>query len=277
MDQQFPGQGGGAQSPPEPGAYPGQPSSPAPGAQGQPYQPPQQPGYAPPGYAQGYEEGGYPPPSSGGYAPAPQKKPFNWLACCGISCGVALLIGVLVWVLTLKMCGGLVGPVIQMGLVASQVQKADASTITAAAEAVTAEQLSANPDAYKGKWIALEGVLGNQSDPAAQQMSGQTGQSGTSYYMAPNIIITDLSLAAPVGDEADTVKVYGKAVKFDLKEMLKGFGEEAVKEIENDPQMKGMTTFIMVFAKKAELVSAGEPAAQPEGAAAPTADAAASQ
>lgn len=256
MDQQYPGQAGGGQAPPEPGGYPGQPSYPDPGAQGQPYQPPQQPGYPPAGYEQGYAQGGYPPPP-GAYPPA-QKKPFNWLACCGISCGAMLLIGILVWVISLKTCGGFIGPLIQMGKVGQEVQKADASVVTASAQPVDAASLAAAPEAYQGQWLALEGALGDQSDPMAQEMASQSGQSGTAYYLEPNILVVDISGASAVGDEGDTVRAYGKAVKLDLKEMLKFLGPEAMKDLESDPQMQGKTTLVMFFAKEVELLASGE-------------------
>jgi hypothetical protein len=245
MDTQTPWQ------PEQPGSTEPQP--------GGPYTPPsqpygQQPGsYPPPGEPYGVPQGGFSAPP-----PAAQKKGgFNWLACCGISCGVIVILTIIIVLVVGKSCGGFFGPIVQIAMVATEVQETDASTIRSSASPVDANSLVAAPAAYKGKWLAVEGVLGDQNDPMAREMGSQSGQEGTAYFMEPNIVVVDASKAPPVGQAGDTVRAYGKAVELDLKEMLKFAGPEAMKEIENDPELAGRTKIVFVFCKEVELVSAG--------------------
>ncbi|MCC7477127.1 hypothetical protein IT575_01605 [bacterium] len=250
MDNQTPWQPG--QNPEGQGPQEAPPAGPyAPPADysppGQPYAPPQDPNAA---YGQAP------------YSPPPQKKGgFNWLACCGISCGVLLLVSILVVVIVGKSCGGLWGPIMEMGKVAQEIEKTDISTIQSSASPLDSASLSADPDSFKGQWLALEGMIGAENDQMAQSMKGQSGQEGTAYFIAPDILVMDISNAPPVGDEGDTIRAYGKAVKFDLKEMLKFMGPEALKELESDPQLQGRTNFVFVFAKQVDLVASGDPPA----------------
>lgn len=266
MDNQTPWQpgqnpeGGSAPEAPPSGPYspPGGYEPPA----GQPYMPPQT-----------EVQGGYPPPA---YSPPPQQKKggFNWLACCGISCGVLLVVTIIVVLVVGKSCSGFLGPIMQMGKIAQEIEKTDIATIQSSASPVDAASLSADPASFKDQWLAVEGMLGDESDAMAQSMKSQSGQDGTAYFISPDILVIDVSNAPPVGDAGDTVRAYGKAVKLDFKEMLKFMGEEAVKELENDPQMQGHTSFVFVFAKQVDLVATGDPpAAPPAGEAPPAGDA----
>jgi hypothetical protein len=114
--------------------------------------------------------------------------------------------------------------------------------------------------------------MGDQNNATAQQMKTSSNQEGTTYFIAPDLLVVDISSAPAVGDEGDTVKAYGKAVEMDLQEMLKAFGPEAAKELENDPQLQGQTRFIIFIAKQVDLVQAGDPLPEVPADAVPPAD-----
>jgi hypothetical protein len=241
----------------QPGGY--APPSPPPGG----YAPPQG-GYQPPpgGYAPPQGDPNQPPPYQpagggygGGYGGGQQRKQggFNWLACCGIGCGVVILITVLVCALMWKVVAPFVGIGVQAGQVAQEIQKTDVATIQSSAEAVDSAALAANPEAYKDKWVAVTGELGDQSGSSGQSYGGQQG---TSYMLKDFVIVSDLSQAPAVGQKGDTITAYGKIVIMDLGAipfLKKAMEDEAAK----NPAEKVPTKFVMVFAKKVELSGGG--------------------
>lgn len=247
------------QNPWQPGQNP-EPGSEAPPSG--PYNPPAaQPPYQPGGYAP--PQGGYAPPegSGGGYAPQPggypppppQKKGFNWLACCGISCGVVLLIGVIVFAVMFKSCSGIVGMGMRMQKAQQTVIATDANTIKTSATPLSKEQLNADLKGNEGKWIALSGSIGVDSNGMGQSM-GSNGQQvpSTNYFIEPNIVIMDLSAAPSKGSIGDTITAYGQYTVMDLKD-IPIVGKMIEEQAKTDPKMAGITQFVMFMAKEVEV------------------------
>jgi hypothetical protein len=230
----------------EPPGYTGQDTGTPPG------QPPyggQQPGFHQPG---GYDPGsGAQPPydySEPRYSPPPKKGGFNWLACCGIGCGVMLLVTIAICVIMWKVIAPFVGMGVSAGKVAEDIQKTDFATVEANATEIDSATLVASPEAYAGKWLAVTGEL--DDDSAAQ--GNNMGQQGTGYVTTEMLIISDLSNTPRVGTKGDWVTAYGKIVVMDfaqvpwLKKMIE---EEAAK----NPDQPTPTKIVMLFAKKVEL------------------------
>jgi hypothetical protein len=250
-----PGQGQPPQQPYQPPQQPYQPPQ-------QPYQPPQeqyqppQGAYPPPQGA--YQPAGYPPP---GYAPPPpapvKRKGFNWLACCGISCGVLLILGIgfgaLIW--------GFVKPFVNMGMEMSRlqtdVQNTDIATIQAGAVSVNADQLFANPGGYKGQWLAVQGKLASagQTGTTFSAQDFDTSEM-TPYTLEGGVLLLDITKAPPVGQPGDTVLAYGKLYVFDLDTLNKMplIGKAIEEEMKKDPQLQGITKVVFVLAKQVELL-----------------------
>jgi hypothetical protein len=224
---------------PAPGGYTPPTAGPA------PYQPPAGGGYAPPGGQPPYQPaaGGY----GGGYSAPPKKAGFNWLACCGIGCGVVLVLTILVCALMWKVVAPFVGMGVSAAKVGEEVQKTDLATIKGSAEAVDAATLAASPESYKDKWLDLTATL----DAAPQNGASYGGQQGTSYMTKEMVMISDLSNAPAIGQPGDTIHAYGRIVIMDIgsipfiKESLE---EEAAK----NPGTPVPTKFVMFMAKGVE-------------------------
>lgn len=258
---------GGENPPPQPPPYqpPSQPYQPP----AQPYQPPQAP-YQPPQAQyqpppaqyqqspQAYQQqpGGYqqvPPPP-----PASQRKGFNWLACCGITCLVLLILGVLLFF----GCWNFIKPFYSMGVgmakVSEVVQGTDEATVISAAVPVTTAELSAAPQNYSNQWLAVTGTVQSTSAMSnANFSSGNFNSSNTTPYMLSNsVLVMDMTKAPAVGAAGDTVTAYGQIYVMDLAEVGKipMVGKALLEEMKKDPQFAGNSKMVFVIAKKVERV-----------------------
>jgi hypothetical protein len=201
----------------------------------------------------------YPPAEPYGQQPYIQPPPyeppqkarggFNWLTCCGIGCGVALLVGIIAGFFFWKSMGGFVGDAVALAKVSSEVQSADLLQVSATAEAVTADQLVAATDSYKDKWVNFTGTVSDEPDSTRAGNPGS--QSGTGYYVEPNIFVLDVSNTPAIAPSGSTIQAVGKVAILDLSKIgpLK-------EELENDPDsgFKGQTKMIFVITKQVTLV-----------------------
>lgn len=286
---------GGPEQPPQPPPYqppsaPYQPPQPPPyQPPAQPYQPPQAP-YQPPQAPYQPPAGQYPPPAQpyqqqpGGYQQVPpppppgQRKGFNWLACCGITCLVVVIVGGLVTFCSYTMFK----PFWQMGMgmakVSQTVETTDEATAVAAAVPVTTAELAGAPQNYSGQWLAVTGTLlptpsgmGNASFTSGNFNSANT----TPYLMSDNVMVMDMSKAPAVGTTGDTVTAYGQIYALDMAELEKipYVGKSMVEEMKkSDPTLAASSKIVFVMAKKVELVGASgmqPPPALPGGDSAP--------
>ena len=246
--------------------------TPSPYQQPASYQPPEQPYNPPPGsYQQGpgtggqftgasfnqaYGEGGAPPP------PGKTKGGFNWLLCCGVSCGVMVLIFIVMMVFFGKMIKDLVAANKGAEAVAIELGETDIATIQGEAIYIDAPSVAANPDAYMDQWLAVEGVIS-----ANQAMASRGSDQGTSYVVDGGLIITDTSYNAPVGVSGETIVAYGKLMIIDISAIpgLQALMDQAAKE---DPTMAGMFQDgkMMMFLAKQVVPAGGEQPTDPDAA-----------
>lgn len=257
-----PGSGGPGSAMPEMGYS-------SPGQQPGPYQPPQQ--YSqqqyPPQYPPQQQYG--PPP---GYAPPPpspgERKGFNWLACCGISCGVLLVLGIIVFVFFYNLVAPFIGMGVDMEKINGEIASTSVETIESQATSVGADELQANPDSYEGQWLVVTGVLSDAGAAGTSGM-GSSDMPNTTYFMQPGIIIMDMSVAPSVGGSGATVEAIGKIVQMDLGKMP-FFGKMIEEEMKKDPSLKTGAKMTFLLAKQVTLISpapgtdtSAEPAAAP--------------
>lgn len=217
--------------------------------------PPSQSPYAP---GPGMAPGGYPPPPSDG-----ERRGFNWLLCCGIGCGVALLGLGLIAYFSYGFFSRVMDAGKEMGRVAETVTATDPATAESQALQLHAADVSANIELYTGQWLLVDGVLSDltSTDPG---MGGAFGgnrslQDATSYFVAPNLIVLDISGAARVGQTGDAVRVLGQPASFDFAEIL---GEGMAKQLQ---QEEGFSTLVFVVANRVELLAEGAEITQPLG------------
>ena len=267
----------GQDTPQSPGADNQQPQPPPYQPPAQPHQPPAQP-YQPPQTPYQPPQAQYQPPAGqyqqppqayqqqpGGYQqvppppPASQRKGFNWLACCGITCLVLLIIGVLLFF----GCRNFIKPFYSMGVgmakVSEVVKGTDEATVVSAAVPVTTAELAAAPQSYMNQWLAVNGTI--QSD--ASGMSNKSFSSGnfntadtTPYMLTDTVMVMDLSKAPAVGTTGDNVTAYGQIYVMDLAEVGKipMVGKTILEEMKKDPQFAGNSKMVFVIAKKVERV-----------------------
>ena len=234
-----------------------QPDPPASGEQpdsgaAPPYQP--ETGQGQPPAQQPYQPaGGY----QGAPPPPPAKKGFNWLACCGISCAVLLIVGGLVGFCSYRMFQPFFSLGIEMAAMSTRVQETDLATIKAGAVAVTAAELAADPSLYKAQWLELEGEIATSSAFSGSSFSlgDFSSEDSTNYELVGNIVLMDVTGAPAVGTAGDEIVAYGQCFTWDLMEMEKMpfFGKALVEEIKNDPNMQGQTAYVMFMAKDVSL------------------------
>lgn len=188
--------------------------------------------------------------------PPPPAKRFNWLACCGISCGVLLLIGIITGIFIFKFVQGGMDTFQPMLDAAEQVEQTDLATIKAEAKPVSSLMLAANPSEYTSGWIELEGSIIPDPDGGSQYPGGGEG---TTYFVADNVLVIDSSNSPRVGSTGDTIRCWGKAVVFDLTSipLIGGLIEQAMKQ---DPNVPDLSNLVLFMAKSVELVgsAAGE-------------------
>jgi hypothetical protein len=256
MSSQYPpepGQGGS-----EPGMQSSYPPPPDDFGQPQPYEP------------QGAYSGQY-----DQYQP-PKQKGFNWLACCGITCGLLLLLTILFGILFWQMIAPIVGMGTSAVAMEKEVREASIESIQSSATPVDAATLTASPDAYDDQWIELTGKLASYGTPPPS--SGQGQLEGTQYMLEPMIMVTDISMNPPAGQAGDELRAWGKFVVMDLSKMP-FMGQMIKDEMAKDPTFQGNTAFIMFVAKQVELVggASGESAGSTENAAPESGDAPAAE
>jgi hypothetical protein len=194
---------------------------------------------------------GYPPPP-----PGEPRKGFNWMMCCGISCGVLLVLFIIIFALTYKWFKPLMNSGMALKTSSEAVEQADVNTIESQAQTVTAQQLADGGEGYAGKWLVLEAQLGQSEGSFDGNMGGAVPQleNATGYFVPPSVALFDISGAAAVGDEGDTVRAVGQAVVLDL---TKVFGEKISEEMAKDNE--GAPPRVVFFiAKEVTLVEAGE-------------------
>jgi hypothetical protein len=210
------------------------------------------------GYEQGPtgQPGGYGPAPGqagdygqpGGYQAPPKKAGFNWLACCGIGCGVVLVITLLVGMLMWKSCA----PLFEMGKQAEtltkEVRSSNAEQVRAEASYVDSTELGSIADTLAGQWIAVEGVvLGLDAMSGSSFSSGGFNSSdSTSYLLEGGVMVLDMSKAPNVASVGDTMIAYGKCVVFDMTKLpfIGGIMEQAAKE---DPELAAMGGKMIFF------------------------------
>jgi hypothetical protein len=213
----------------------------------QPYQPPQQPVQP---------ASSYPPPP-------PQSRGFNWLACCGITCAVLLIIGGVVGYCTYRFAQPFLNIGMQMVQVAETVEATDIATIKAEAMETDAQALAANPTIYKGKWLVIEGAITSQSGPMGEMQGAFGAEDATSYVLADNVMVLDISQQAPVGGVGDRIRAYGQCMVWDLMELekLPFIGKQIAEDLASEPALQGKTMMIFVVAKEVTRISIGDGAA----------------
>lgn len=230
----------------------GQPGQP--GAGGAPPQQPYQP--APPQYQQQQyaQPGGHPqaPP------PAPQqKRGFNWLACCGISCLVVLILFGGMAFCTYRMALPMYKMGTELQAIASEVGTTDPATIRTQATAVDETTLAANPEQYSGQWLELEGELASTSFSGSSTLSfgDFSTENFTNYMLAQNITVNDVTAKPAVGGAGDRIRAYGKCFTFDFED-IPVFGKFVVESMQSDPAFQDATKMIFFICRDIELVDA---------------------
>ena len=246
----------------------------------QPYQPPQAPQYQQPPASQGYQappqqQHGYPQqppqqqyqqPGGGQYyqapppPPAKPKKGFNWLMCCGITCGclviIAIIGGIGVWMVGKNFAEW--GQ--SFDAAAEEVNNTPAEQIRAGATIVDSRVLGDNPESYADQWVAIEGVIAGDVSAGTSFNMGQYGtQNSTTYVLEGGVIVLDLSQSPQVGYSGDMIRAYGKAMVFDMSNMplFGGFMEKAMEEAaKSDPNMQDIPVkMVMFYTKDVELLT----------------------
>jgi hypothetical protein len=173
-------------------------------------------------------DGGYQ-PMQPGYSPPQKKGGFNWLACCGISCGVmlvlAIIAGFFIYSAAKKVMDS-IGPVIEA---ATELESTSIEEIRAQAVTVDAEVAGASPETYSEQWLALEGEVMDPGEfvstyyagggDTTNEIQSSASQEGTVYMLRGGIMLTDTSNSASVAGVGEYVRGYGKLVVIDLAAM----------------------------------------------------------
>lgn len=225
-----------------------------PGA-GQPETAPQAPGTAQPTGQLPYQyQGGYQPPP-------PPKKGFNWLACCGISCVVLLVVGGLVTYCSIRFFQPLIALGMEMGTLYASVEQTDLATIQGSAEPVGASELGVNPSAYEGKWLELTAQIAsnNPFGGASMQSGAVNTDESTNYLLEQGIILMDITNAPPAGGSGDRVVAYGQVFVWDIMELEKMplVGKAIVEGMKQEPAMQGREEVVFFIAKDVALAPEG--------------------
>ena len=182
-------------------------------------------------------------PIQPGYSPPQKKGGFNWLACCGISCGVTLVIVIILFVTVGNIFNRFMGNAIK---VATEIQQTDSATIRSAAKAEDAAAVAANPSAYTSDWVAMDclvmspqefgskyfGGSGNADDFDSTDFSSATGQQGTMYLVDGGYMVIDLSQAPSTAKPGDHIIAYGKPFIMDFK-AIPGLANKVPAELDN--------------------------------------------
>ncbi|MEZ5339848.1 MAG: hypothetical protein R3F46_16495 [bacterium] len=185
--------------------------------------------------------GGYQ-PMDPSYGPPPKKKGFNWLACCGISCGVLLVVGIIVAVSVGNIFNRFMGDAMK---VAMEIQSTDAATIRSSAQHHDATSVAASPESYTKDWVAMDCVVmspedfgkayfggSDNGDFDSADFSSASGQDGTMYFVEGGFMVIDISKAASKAEPGDHIVAYGKPFNMDFS-AIPGVGDEMPEELEN--------------------------------------------
>ncbi|MDQ3024827.1 MAG: hypothetical protein M3R04_10715 [bacterium] len=199
--------------------------------------------YTPDAYAPGPGQPPLPPLSE-------DRKGINWLACCGITCGVLLVITIVVVFMGMKY----IGPIYKSGLnlanVAEEVEKSgapDTADVT-----VTAEELGANPSQFEGQWVAISGLVSDDPGASVDAMKQKRGlEDSSAYFIEPNIILLDVSTSMPSAHQGDIVLAIGKPVVFDFEKLL---GPITGGQIEKDNELGDIKQMVFVITDSVTVV-----------------------
>ncbi|MBN2081739.1 hypothetical protein JW859_05955 [bacterium] len=203
-------------------------------------------------------------PAGGYQAPPPppaKKGGFNWLACCGITCLVLLIIGGLVGFCTWRMIAPFMGMGLQMASISETVSNTDIQTIKASAVEVDVDQLKAGAKGYEGQWLKLTGELTQAGQIASGFSTNEfNSEDMTSYVLGSNIVVMDVTKAPSVGGMGDTIVAYGKCYSWDLMELEKMpfFGGMIAEELKNSPEFQGNTSMVFFMAKEVTRVGVAD-------------------
>lgn len=223
----------------QPTGQTGQPSSGGTPPQ-QPYQPPAQQS----GIPGGYQQAPLPPP--------PQKKGFNWLACCGITCVVLFILGGGMVFCTYQMAKPFIEMTTELASLSNEVISNDVATMKASAIPVDAIALSTSPDQYTGQWLELEGELSHNSFTGTSAFSsGDFNTEDCTNYVIRNVLVMDVDRSPAVGNAGDRIRAYGKAYALHLSaiEKIPFIGKPMVDEFRKDPMLAGQDTMIFFLCK----------------------------
>ncbi len=202
-------------------------------------------------------------PPSGAYAPPPpaQKKGFNWLAFCGITCLVLVIIFGGIAFYTYRFVQPFLNMGLQMESISQNVKATDAATIKAGAISVTPEQLTSDVGSYQGQWLRVEGelALGDAFGSSSFSTGDFSTEDSTNYILPGNVLVMDVTGAPSVAAAGDTIVAYGQCYGWDLQEMenIPFVGKIIVDEMKNDPNMGGNTKMVFFLAKEVERVGVG--------------------
>lgn len=173
--------------------------------------------------------GGYQPIEPGYSAPPQKKGGFNWLACCGISCGVILVITIIFAVIGINMGRKFMDSLQPMITAAEDIENTPIDEIRAAASPASGEEVGSNPDDFEGDWLALEGEIMNPADFAknyygeandvSRDINSSMREEGTAYFLKGGIMMIDTSNQASKATEGDMVRGYGKLMILDFATM----------------------------------------------------------
>ena len=249
QEQQTPGYsnqppaGGAPYQPPQQQQYQQQPPQ-------QPYQPQQSP-YQQQQQPYGYQQAPPPPPQ--------QKKGFNWLACCGITCLVLVIIGGGIAFCSYKMVAPFMDIGLTMANLEEEVKNTDVSVMRSSAVAVDTATLYNNPNDYKGTWLEVTGEVVH--DDGSSEIGADTFASGefVTYILEDHVVLMDVTNSPEVGVPGDTIRAYGKCYGWDLMELEKMpfVGKTIADEMRSDPQLAGNTKLVFFIGKGVELVEGG--------------------
>jgi hypothetical protein len=199
--------------------------------------------------------------------PPPPRKGFNWLACCGITCAVLLIVGGLVAYCGYRFFQPFMGMAMELPQLQTEVQQTDIQTIKSAAMSVDAATLVSNPATYEGQWLELTAKIDNTNQLGGAPFPGNNagGVQSTNYALEENILLMDITQSPLVGNPGDEIIAYGKIYSWNIKELEKMpiVGKSIGEEMQKDPTMQGNMQLVFFIAKEVTLapVTGGSSAA----------------
>jgi hypothetical protein len=209
--------------------------------------------YTPDAYAPGPGSPGLPP-----IGPSEERgKGFNWLACCGIGCGIALVLVLVGTFVTIKYFKPLINAGIHIANVSEEVRQSgapDSADVT-----VSPEDLAANPEQFENQWVQVTGKVSDDPDAMVDAFKQQRGMQETAgYLIGNNIVVLDVSGSEAKAQQGDTVTVIGKPVVLDFS-ML---GPFASTEVRSENELGDIENLIFLITDDV-AVGSGEKEAEP--------------